>query len=788
MPAELDRCVNDLLNDKDFKPKQGKSKKDAAYAVCQANLNRDKQSITESGYVVVEENGKYVAKTAQVEESKETLVLGLEAKPRITKESQDFVGTEWRVRLIQAGVSQNGTEYSLDVLKDAVSIFEQVPVHAAIGPDHSEAERGVRSIVGFIKDVTAESDGLYGTFHVSDDNYKKILLDLHTEGVLNSIMGLSIVAYGKHKPGYSGNSKDVVEKLSGAESVDLVRNPAAGGKFIQVTESQEATSMTLEITEDKLKELMGEASAAGAKKALEEAQAILDEAEKIKAKPDDDEDDDDDDEDEKKKKKAKAKESETGPDAQVTEAQKKLTEAAQRFDNLMLTQAVSAAKLPDNASERITEAFSGKAYDETKVTAAIQAEKDYLASHEQKVVENLSNQHKLIVTRDEKDVLLARIDAIWHEGGKLKMEDGTQVKAFRGFKEAYCVWNNINPFEIEQSEVHRRFFRGLGGYDSEDKKAVESLYTESLQQSDLGEVVADRMHKALIRNYADFPQYQDWRKIARVLSVADYQAHRQLKFGGYGDLPVVAELGTYNDIAHPSDEETTVTLRKRGAIASQITRELILNDNVGAIAEIPHELALAAARTLYKEVFDILGSNETYGVDSTALFHADHSNLGTTALSITGVSAAFVAMRSQTRALATDNVLGEMNKPTILVVPNELEGLAERLVNPSDQVWTQLSADADADQDVRRFAGKMEVVVVDYFTNATDHFYVANPQMVAGIGVAFLNGNEEPELFVQGMDSSAEQPFNMDVQNVKIRHEYREVIMDYRPFYMQDVA
>jgi hypothetical protein len=51
-----------------------------------------------------------------------------------------------------------------------------------------------------------------------------------------------------------------------------------------------------------------------------------------------------------------------------------------------------------------------------------------------------------------------------------------------------------------------------------------------------------------------------------------------------------------------------------------------------------------------------------------------------------------------------------------------------------------------------------------------------------GIGVAFLNGNEEPELFIQANENVGEM-FSMDVQNVKIRHEWREVITDYRPFY-----
>ncbi|PHS03591.1 MAG: hypothetical protein COA89_16615 [Acidithiobacillus sp.] len=225
-------------------------------------------------------------------------------------------------------------------------------------------------------------------------------------------------------------------------------------------------------------------------------------------------------------------------------------------------------------------------------------------------------------------------------------------------------------------------------------------------------------------------------------------------------------------------------MQKRGGIAEQITRELIINDNVAAIAEIPRELGLAAARTLYQTIFDIFSTNDTYGVDSTAIFDGGHSNTGTTALSISGVDVAQVAMRAQTRALSSADILGAVNLPRIILVPNELQGLAERIANPSAQFYSSVTADTDAQDDTERFKGQLEVIVVDYWTDATEYFLVANPMLNAGIGVAFLNGNQEPELFIQ-QDERVGETFSQDVQNIKIRHEFREVIMDYRPFYRQ---
>jgi len=39
-PAELDRCVQHLMNDPDFKPKEGRTKEESAFAVCQTQLNK----------------------------------------------------------------------------------------------------------------------------------------------------------------------------------------------------------------------------------------------------------------------------------------------------------------------------------------------------------------------------------------------------------------------------------------------------------------------------------------------------------------------------------------------------------------------------------------------------------------------------------------------------------------------------------------------------------------------------------------------------------------------------
>ena len=136
-------------------------------------------------------------------------------------------------------------------------------------------------------------------------------------------------------------------------------------------------------------------------------------------------------------------------------------------------------------------------------------------------------------------------------------------------------------------------------------------------------------------------------------------------------------------------------------------------------------------------------------------------------------------MRSQTKFGAGADVLGAANAPAWLIIPNELEGLASRITNPSLQVITQILANNDDDQDVTRFRG-MGLIIVDAWTDANNWYLAADPSQSAGITVAFLNGNEEPELFVQNDDTQGDT-FTNDVQSIKIRHEWATTIADYRP-------
>jgi hypothetical protein len=182
--------------------------------------------------------------------------------------------------------------------------------------------------------------------------------------------------------------------------------------------------------------------------------------------------------------------------------------------------------------------------------------------------------------------------------------------------------------------------------------------------------------------------------------------------------------------------------------------------------------------------------NPTMPYDSTVLYdNAGHANAGTTALSISGLIAVQTAMRSQTAYNESLEILGERNRAKFLIVPNELEYLAKRIINPSDAFLGQ-PADPGSSTvyDPQTFKGSGIIpIVYDALTDATDWYVMADPTEVPTMVMGFLNGQQEPEMFVQDQPTVGSN-FTSDKVSYKIRHIYGGQILEHRSFYKQVVG
>lgn len=146
-----------------------------------------------------------------------------------------------KVRLIAAGLSQNGKQYSEAVLRKAAPLFEGVRAyrdHPTKADQRERPERSMRDITGWYTGVVYENGGLYATRHFSRTQAGQDAWAL-VEDIVNghapaSLAGVSINAQGT---GRSVRRDDgdvlIVESIEAVTSVDDVTQPAAGGAYLK---------------------------------------------------------------------------------------------------------------------------------------------------------------------------------------------------------------------------------------------------------------------------------------------------------------------------------------------------------------------------------------------------------------------------------------------------------------------------------------------------------------------------------------------------------------------------
>ena len=98
-------------------------------------------------------------------------------------------------------------------------------------------------------------------------------------------------------------------------------------------------------------------------------------------------------------------------------------------------------------------------------------------------------------------------------------------------------------------------------------------------------------------------------------------------------------------------EQTFTQQADTHGIMFALTRQMIINDDMGALADIPRQIGMGAAEAIADAVWTLLLSNPTQS-DGNAFFSAAHKNYAEgadTALSIDGVTAAEVLFGDQVK-------------------------------------------------------------------------------------------------------------------------------------------
>jgi hypothetical protein len=276
--------------------------------------------------------------------------------------------------------------------------------------------------------------------------------------------------------------------------------------------------------------------------------------------------------------------------------------------------------------------------------------------------------------------------------------------------------------------------------------------------SDFPDLVGGAAEKYLIDRYR--LQESPLKRLARQASRSNFLTQYGVQVdGGLGPLDTVDEAGEFTN--------RTLRTRKEGYALKTygnmfaVSRQMLINDALGALADILQIMAGDAAETEAIVMAAVI--NSYVMADGQPWFHASHGNLAPAGAppTIATLDAGRLAMRSQTTATG-----GRIDaNPKFLLVPVGLQTAAETLASAA------ISPTNTAD--VNPFAGKLEPMADPRLSSATAWYLFADPNLAPAMEYAYLEGQATP--FMDSQDG-----WRVDGTEYKVRHDFGAGVLDAR--------
>jgi hypothetical protein len=284
--------------------------------------------------------------------------------------------------------------------------------------------------------------------------------------------------------------------------------------------------------------------------------------------------------------------------------------------------------------------------------------------------------------------------------------------------------------------------------------------------SDFPILYENALNKSLAARYAiAAPTYRD---IAVRRDFKDFRPH---PIARPGDFPTLQPIGENGEIKFGTFGEKKETASVAAyAIGVRISREMLVNDDLGAIADVLGNQGNMVATFEERTFYAILGAN---GGAGPALLEGAANMFGTgagranlagsgTAITVAALAAGRAAMRKQ-KSLGGQNLnLG----PSILLVGPDKETEAQTIVAPIQ---------AQQASNVNPFSGTLRIVTTAEISGNAWYLF-ADPSALPNFSYGFLEGFGAPRVRV-------ENPFGTQGTAMTVEHDFGVGAIDYRGAY-----
>jgi hypothetical protein len=300
------------------------------------------------------------------------------------------------------------------------------------------------------------------------------------------------------------------------------------------------------------------------------------------------------------------------------------------------------------------------------------------------------------------------------------------------------------------------------------RSEIAGMVLRGHSTSDFPLLLADVANKSLMNAYQVVPQI--WRQIALASSVSDFKTINMLKLGSFSSLSTIVEGAEYTQGTF-SEEREQLTASTKGRYV-QVTRQMIINDDLNGLTRMASMLGQAAARTVNNDVIGVLTANGNMS-DGNALFSTQHSNYQGTgsAISVATLGAARAAMRTQRDASGVDYVEFD---PRLLLVPVGKEDHARTVIEST------YNTDTTAQLKKNIISGWSPLQVLSHplldANSSTAWYLLADPSIAPVVEIAFLDGQQSPYI-------AQEEEFLTDAVRWKVRMDYGVAANEWRAGY-----
>lgn len=426
----------------------------------------------------------------------------------------------------------------------------------------------------------------------------------------------------------------------------------------------------------------------------------------------------------------------------------------------LLENALSGSELPAPIKDRIRAQFAGRSFDPAELNAAINDGKRLLSQlTASQSVSGIGGRFSGMASSE--DQLTAAVHDLLGADRPRELK-GVRCAKLSGIRELYCMMTGDVDFH--------------GGFYAERARFATTADLPGILKNALNKLIAQRWDELGASGY------RWWEKIVTVEHFDSLQDVTGILVGELNLLPEVSEGAAYQPL-NVTDSPEVGIWSKYGAYLP-LTIEMFERDDTKRLRQYPFKLATAGLRRISALVASVFNANSGVGpamADNKPVFHADHHNLGSDALSADAWEAAGSAIWCQNMLTAAGGTAPKLAVDArYLIVPRSLRLTAQRIIYPSLVYETNITS-----ENMQR--GQFgDVITCPEFTDSNNWAAVADPALAPAIYIGERFGLM-PEIYIADNQTGGAL-FERDEIRVKARHFLNVMVADHRPLFKANVA